>query len=367
MRIVILGDPLDNQKAGIHYYTRNLVMHLGIIDEKHEYYIIRRKKDELFPSDRQIIIKNYSFPGYAALRMFCIIPWKIRQLKADIVVEPAHFGPFNLPRRIKRVTVIHDLTPIMFPYLHRFHSQLLQRIFLKGILRKAALIITNSKNTSKDVEAFLPAASNKIVSIYLGKDEDIKKTNELPELGYGNVGKEYFLFTGTIEPRKNLECLLDAFELFKKSSSAPHRLIICGQIGWKSKPFFKKLASHPNLEDIILPGFVKREKMSALYSHALAFIFPSLYEGFGLPVVEAMSCGTACILSNTSSLPEVGGDAALYFDANKPEELADLLEKISSDSALGRELSAKALKQAEKFNWETHAEKFDEAVNKILR
>jgi len=165
MRIVILADPLDNQQAGIHSYTRNLISHLANADPGGKFFIIRRKKDSLFPVERQIIVKNYAFPGYAAFRMFVLIPYKLRKMKADVVVEPAHFGPFNLPDRIKRVTVIHDLTPILFPKLHRFHSQLLQRIFLTGILRRASLIITNSANTSKDLNEYYPPSAGKTVHL----------------------------------------------------------------------------------------------------------------------------------------------------------------------------------------------------------
>ena len=365
MRIVILADPLDNQRAGIHYYTQNLIRELGQIDKEDEYYIIRRKKDDLFPAGRQIVVRNHRFPGYAALRMFYLIPRRIRKLDADIVVEPAHFGPFNLPKKIKRVTVIHDLTPILFPKLHRFHSQLLQRIFLKSILRRAALIITNSENTARDVKDFIPSASDRTISIYLGKDESIKYTkisfDEFKELR----GKDYFLFTGTIEPRKNLECLLDAFKIYKDQSRSEQMLVIAGQQGWKIKSFFNRLKDHPYRKDIFLTGFVPREVMSSMYSNATSFIFPSLYEGFGLPVVEAMACGTPCLISDTSSLPEVGGDAALYFKPGEAETLAALMQKIVSDPQGRKELSEKAIQQAEKFSWRSHALSFDKAIKKL--
>ena len=367
MRIVILADPLDNQQAGIHYYTRNLVSHLADIDKNAEYYILRRKKDALFPADRQIIIKNYRFPAYAALRMFCIIPRKIRKLNADVVVEPAHFGPFNLPERIKRVTVIHDLTPILFPKLHRYHSQLLQRVFLKGILKKARLIITNSDNTSKDVFSFYPPSKQKTTRIYLGKDDTIGYTddNSVPEKY--TEGKPYFLFTGTIEPRKNLSILLKAFEIFKSHTMSPHMLLITGQKGWKNRAFFNELEHHPFRDDILLCGFVERKDLSGLYSHATAFVFPSIYEGFGLPVVEAMSCGTPCLLSNTSSLPEVGGDAALYFNPMEAKEIADSMIKIVSDDKLRDDLSDKAFKQAESFSWDSYCKVFDMEIRKLIK
>lgn len=366
-RIVILADPLDNQQAGIHYYTRDMVQHIAKIDQESQYYILRRKKDDLFPADRQIIVKNYRFPGYSALRLFCIIPWKLRKLKADIVVEPAHFGPFNLPTKMKRVTVIHDLTPILMPQYHRFHSQLLQKIFLKSILRKASLIITNSKSTSKDVASFYPAGNTKTVDIYLGRDENIVRTERPADIIKYTAGKPYFLFTGTIEPRKNLVCLLEAFKQFKKESGLEHRLLIVGQKGWKSKSFFQKLKEHPFKDDIILTGYVDRNVLPILYTCATAFVFPSYYEGFGLPVVEALSCGTPCLLAETSSLPEVGGDASLYFNPDDSQTLARLMQELVENKTLRQELSDKAVKQANEFSWKNYVSRFNNEIERLLQ
>lgn len=366
-RVVILADPLDNQQAGIHYYTRELVSHLAAIDKDGHYFILRRKKDDLFPADRQIIVKNYRFPGYAALRMFCIIPWKLRKLKADVVIEPAHFGPFNLPSRMKRVTVIHDLTPILMPQFHRFHSQLLQKLFLKKILKRASLIVTNSKSTSRDVVSYYPASKIKIVDIYLGRDEKIIRMEDTAGIEEYTEGKPYFLFTGTIEPRKNLKCLLEAFKIYKETSGAEHLLLIVGQKGWKSNAFYKQLEAHPYSDDIILTGYVDRDIMPALYSHASAFIFPSHYEGFGLPVVEALSCGAPSILSETSSLPEVGGEASLYFKPDDPQGLAELMHKLINDKQLHNDLSEKAIKQASKFSWKTYASDFNNEIEKLIK
>ncbi len=366
MRVVILADPLDNQHAGIHYYTWNLVSQLGKVNSDIDYYILRRKKDELFPEDKQIVVKNYRFPGYAALRMFWIIPRKLRKLKVDVVVEPAHFGPFNLPKRMKRVTVIHDLTPILFPHLHRFHSQLLQRIFLKGILRRAKLIISNSKNTAKDIESYDPVLKNRIISIYLGRDEHITYCEQDDYLKRMFKEKPYFLFAGTIEPRKNLTALLKAYELYRDQSNDAPLLVIAGRQGWKNRVFFEALRKHPFRQDIILTGYLPRHLMAALYSQAIALLLPSLYEGFGLPVVEAMSCGTPCLLSETSSLPEVGGEAALYFNPEDPASIAKSMIKISTDESLRRALSKLALQQAAKFSWKEYALIFDQEIKKLI-
>src|SRR6185295_4219377 len=127
---------------------------------------------------KQIPIRNTRLPiGFASLRLFFIVPFILRRKKADVVLEPAHFGPFNLSKKIKRVTIIHDLTPILFPELHRWHSQILQKIFLRGILNKANLIITNSENTSKDVCRVYPSNCSKVKRIYPGISDSFKPSN----------------------------------------------------------------------------------------------------------------------------------------------------------------------------------------------
>ncbi len=367
MRIIILADPLDNQQAGIHYYTRNLVTHLAGIDEHGEYFILRRKKDDLFPSERQIVVKNHSFPGYSAWRMFVGIPRTLKKLQADVVVEPAHFGPFNLPKKMKRVTVVHDLTPILFPKLHRFHSQFLQKVFLKGIIRRASLIITNSANTSQDLTQYMPEAKQKTSQIYLGRDESMGFSANKSVVRKYTSGNPYILYAGTIEPRKNLNRLLEAFTIFKERSVSDHKLVIAGGKGWKSKSFYEALSGHPFKADIVLTGYIERDTLASLYSQAEAFVFPSLYEGFGLPVVEAMSCGTPCLLSNISSLPEVGGEGAIYFDPADPNEMADAMYRIVHEEGLRKQLSDKAGIQAAKFSWDNYAREFDREIKKLLK
>jgi glycosyltransferase involved in cell wall biosynthesis len=142
-------------------------------------------------------------------------------------------------------------------------------------------------------------------------------------------------------------------------------VIIAGRPGWKSRAFYEALSKHPFLDDIILTGYLPRQHLASLYSQAIALIFPSLYEGFGLPVVEAMSCGTPCLLSKTSSLPEVGGKAALYFDPEDPDAIAKSMLKIYNNKSLREALSEEALKQAAKFSWKEYARILDREIKKL--
>jgi len=279
-----------------------------------------------------------------------------------VVIETAHFGPFNLPKRIKRVTIIHDLSPVKFPKFHPFLSQVLQRIFFPGIIRRADLLITNSENTSQDLSSYYPKAQDKSFKILLGKEEIFKTTPSGNILEKYKIDQPYFLNVGTIEPRKNLNTLLEAFSLFRKECTSNVQLVIVGGKGWKTKSFYRLLNNHPFKNDIKLIGYVDRAELPILYSNTLAFIYPSFYEGFGLPVLESMACGAPCIVSSTSSLPEVGGQAALYFNPEKPEELADRLKFISTEKEVQISMKEASIQQASKFSWEKYAREF---INKL--
>ncbi len=362
MRIAIIADPLDNQTAGIHTYLKQFIKALVEYDKENEYILIRGKKDPSIPF-RQIAIPNIQLPiGFAAIRLFFIIPLIMRWLRVDAVLEPAHFGPFNLPKRIKRITVIHDLTPFLFPQFHRFLSQLLQRLFLKRILKKTDLILSNSQHTTQDIIRFFPFTKTKVATILLGRDLDFQPVDSHSYLDENNISQTYFLCTGTIEPRKNLTILLEAYHLFRQKTKEKVLLIITGKEGWKTTTFHQSLEQHPFREDILLTGFVEKSSLIELYSHSLALVYPSLYEGFGLPVLEALSCQTKVICSNRSSLPEVGGEVAYYFN---PENAEDLLQKMTEVYKNPQKKQDKLLEQAHKFSWEKYVSSFVQALTRI--
>jgi len=365
MKIAIIADPLDNQRAGVHVYTQELINSLMAEESEHEYILIREKVDPNLDI-RQIAVPNIRLPiGFASLRLFFIIPIIARFLKVDAVFEPAHFGPFNLPSRVKRITMIHDLTPILFSKYHRFHSQLLQKIFLKNILRQADLVLSNSQNTTKDLEQVYPFTKTKIKTILLGKEMTYQPTASRSFHELHDIDDPYFLYVGTIEPRKNLSMLLDAFLLFREEYSLKIRLLIVGQKGWKADEFYQILEEHPFRNDILLTGFVEQKYLPELYSHSLGLIYPSEYEGFGLPVVEALSCGTNVICPKNSSLTEVGGDLAFYFPTNDTKALVELMHLVAKQ---GEEVKRKRVAGPEwtnRFSWKNYAEEFNQALSQL--
>ncbi|MBU1008912.1 MAG: glycosyltransferase family 4 protein [Bacteroidetes bacterium] len=366
MRIAILADPLDNQQAGIHVFTDQLLKALDATNSKHTYFVIRLQQTNQFQQLIEVPLKMPAlWKGGRANRLFRQLPEKAMALHADVVVEPAHFGPFCLPQKVKRVTIIHDLTPLLFPEWHRWHSQMLQRVMLKGILKKAAIVITNSATTNADVISRFPFLSGKCNWIYPGNDHFFEPHQAPDILKQYTISQPYFLCTGTIEPRKNLDVVLEAFANYRQEEGNRHQLVIAGGKGWKTKSFYQKLQNHPYRDDIVLTGFVSKQHLRALYSMSLALIFPSRYEGFGLPLLEAMRCQTAVISSNRGSLSEVGGDACLFFNPDKPLELLKQMKAIAGDVSLRNDLIQRGCAREKAFSWEAAAKQFDGAMNHL--
>ncbi|RMF01367.1 MAG: glycosyltransferase family 1 protein [Bacteroidetes bacterium] len=361
MKIAILADPLDNQRAGVHVYTKELIHALIAIGAAQQFVLVRERVDPDLPIE-QIAVPNIHLPiGFASLRLFFLIPYLLRRHRVDAVFEPAHFGPFNLPKHIKRITMIHDLTPILLPQYHRWHSQVLQRLFLRGILQRAHLVLTNSHYTQHDIERVYPFTSGKVKAIHLGKHPSFRPVQNPSRVVALGIVRPYFIFVGTIEPRKNLETLLKAFEIFCFKNKAAD-LVIAGELGWKAQGFEEAYAAHPNQERIHRLGFVDFADLPILYSHSLALVYPSEYEGFGLPLIEAAACGTQLVVAHNSSLAEVGRGVAHFFSTHDPNDLAQKLQDaIEKPVPKGHILA-----HATQFSWQKCAEEFVQTVQEVV-
>jgi len=369
MKVAIIADPIDNQKGGIHVYTRELVAALSRYGQQHEYLILRERVDPELEGLEQIVLPNFRFGfGIAALRLFFAVPWVLNRRGVDAVLEPAHFGPFNLPKRIRRITMMHDLTPILFPQYHNWHSQQLQRLFLPSVLRRADLVLSNSQNTTSDLHKHYPQTQGKIETILLGADhlqrERVQTRHYLDEKG---IQHPYWLSVGTIEPRKNLLRLLEAYRQFRAQTEERVLLLVVGQKGWKSESFFDALEQHPYREDIILPGFVPDAALSELYSHAIGLVYPSEYEGFGFPVLEAYACGCPVVCADNSSLPEVGGRWAFYHDAYDADGLCRAMQSLYELPEDERQrMASEVAEWAAGFTWKGYVERLEAVLGWVL-
>lgn len=271
---------------------------------------------------------------------------------------------FELPVRkmCRYVVTIHDLVPLFFPELVPKKHLLFFKLFMKRAAQTADLIITDSEHSKRDIVQHFRIPEGKIRVIYLGytlPSEDTDDQQRLQDmlLRYG-IAQPYLLFVGVIEPKKNLERLIDAFVLLQEESSLgkERQLVIAGGKGWLSDQLYRKVRDQQLEHRVLFTGFIPEKELSLLYRGAELFVFPSLYEGFGLPVVEAMSYGTPVVTSSVSSLPEIVGEAGMLVDPYEPSDICRGIRTVLSDTSLQAQMKEAGLAQARKFSWQRTAE-----------
>jgi glycosyltransferase involved in cell wall biosynthesis len=222
-------------------------------------------------------------------------------------------------------------------------------------MRKAHTILTVSETSRRDIEHYYPFARGKVVVIpnAPGPVSWIKPDYDSAKLW--SIESSFILAVGTVQPRKNLVRLIQAYILLQTTGSVRARLLIVGRHAWQSQIIREAVKQSPDPDDIVFLGYVDDPTLAALYHTCDVFAFPSLYEGFGLPVVEAMACGAPVITSNTSSLPEVAGEAAVLVDPHSTEEIAEALAKVLNSSSMREELCERGRHRAAQFSWENSA------------
>lgn len=357
----------DRQKTGIGVYTANLLEAILKINSLDKFILFGISTMSTYS-----YLKNLDFGKRANVEMR-IFKWPAKLLRQSFLIwqklnwppieafigDVDIFHSFNwfMPpqKRGKKVATVFDITSIKFPQWHDRKTSQLDRLRFKKIAADADLAIAISESTKKDFLEFHPRG--RVEVIYPGKSESFNtKFDEkklLKTLQKYNLQKGYFLSVSTLEPRKNLERLINVF--LKVGINAP--LVLVGKMGWKNDQLLQLIKSNPDRVKML--GFVPDGDLKALYEGALCLVYPSLYEGFGIPVVEAMSLGTPVITSNISSLSEAGGDAVLYINPYEEQSLAKALVKVYQNDKLRQKLSMLGLKQAGKFSWEKSAQKLN--------
>jgi glycosyltransferase involved in cell wall biosynthesis len=350
MHIAIITDSIDTQKAGIHYYTKNLVETLLKIDKKNKYTLIHCKKNDFYKGKNEIIIKEYG-RIYEFFRKIFLIPKAVNKLKPDIIIEPAHFGPFRIKKGIKTITIIHDLTNFIYPDLHTLKTNLVHKIFLPKIIKKSDFLITPSKTTKKDIEKVFKRKKNIFICPPSIDKPKIVKEKRL-------IKDPYFLFIGTIEARKNIDTLVNAFLEIKKEKKIPHKLVIAGRKGWKNKRTFSLMRQ----SSIKYFGYIDETKKANLLKNAEIFLFPSVYEGFGIPPLEALSYGTPIITSNAGSLGEIFSKISKTHEPKDKKRLKELIIEILENEEIKKHFKKNGPSFAKKFYKENVAKEFLEII-----
>ena len=319
-KIVFLADCLITQSAGIHHYAKQFIHRCITEYPGHKYYCILPEQYGVLDVE-EIIVPIRKIPFHYRYRSLRSIPKKVNALNPDLVIEMAHFGPFNIRAGTKTCTVVHDLTPITHPEWHDKISHLWHKRFFERTLKKSDYIIANSESTKKELSDLLDIRKEKVqVSYPHFKLSHHKSTQQ-------NKYENYILTVGTIEPRKNYINLLKAFDILAKTDSTV-RLVIAGKKGWKCEDVYQYIENSPNRKRIHLTGYINNEEKHTLYSNTKAFVFPSHKEGFGIPLLEAMGYGLPIICSDIAITQEVCGQAATYFDQNNPLDISSKIAEV---------------------------------------
>lgn len=361
MRIAIDIRPLLRKGTGVGIYFKNLIIHLSRIDSGNKYILFTSSWKDRFPPymfklPDNFSIKDYRFP----VRMLNYL-WHNLQFpplewlagRVDISHSPT---PLLLPaRKGKRIITIHDLFFLRHPELTKGEIQRDYPRLVKAHASKADTIIAVSHHTAKDVKELLGIPEEKIRVIPLGVEELFWEKASQHELNAIqrrlSLSKDFILFVGIIEPRKNLPLLLRAFRHLINRGFPELQLVIAGERGWDYEEFDRELEDEKLKGRVIITGYLDRIDLRALYQQARLFAFPSFYEGFGLPLVEAMASGLPIVAVRTSSVPEVVGKAAILLYEPDSQLLADEMERLLSDDSLWEMLSHLGKEQVKLFSW----------------
>ena len=298
---------------------------------------------------------------YRMLTAAVPLPYRIFQGKwADIT----HFFNYIVPPCVhgRTVVTVHDMVYKAFPETVRGRTKFMLNTGLKKSMKRADLIVTDSEFSKREILKYFPKHEKKLRVVPCGVDlERFKPTDDAEHMARVRksleIDGDYFLYLGTIEPRKNLERLIRAYSLFsKKNGGDVPRLVLAGGKGWLYDSIFRKVKDLGLSENVIFTQYVPSEFINPLMCGAISFVFPSIYEGFGMPPLEAMACGVPVLSSNSASLPEVTADCAVICDAYSCESIADGLFRLYSDDELRKDLSKRGIERAKKFTWEKSAE-----------
>jgi glycosyltransferase involved in cell wall biosynthesis len=391
LQISIDASPITTNPTGVGLYAANLIAALNNLQLTENFdlnVVYQPRLKEWLRSNFTSIPKELKQYQEKNLR---VIPLSIRMVDALVTLplpflinsvakyyEPADivhgtaYAVYPCPHSLKVMTVL-DLSFIKYPEYLTKRSLDFHRDRVRNCLKWTDLIVTISESSKQDIVEYLHIDPHRVYVTPLASRYDqawrdqIKAAAPLlqPQIDY-DFAKPYILFVSTIEPRKNIEGIITAFNTLKGKYKIPHQLVLVGQDGWKSEPIFNAIANSKWRDEIHHLKYLSDELLALFYSQASVFVYPSYYEGFGLPVLEAMNWGTPVVTSNISSLPEVVGDAGLMVDPRDAEHIGEALWQIISDQELSAELSQAGQARANLFSWERTAQETLKAYKTIL-
>lgn len=357
--------------SGVAEYTYNLLDNLFKIDRQNQYILFYNSKKNITANLPQFPYSNVKFKGFTypnKLFNFSVrfLHWpQIDKMLGgvDIFFIP-NFNFLSLSSNCKKILTVHDLSFEIYPNFFSLKRKLWHRIIApRKIIRQADSLIADSQSTKNDLIELYQVAAGKIKIIHLGVDRLLYKKIEPSNLNLKLIKDKYklpdqfILYLGTIEPRKNIESIIESFNLLKIDSSFQDlNLVIAGEAGWRCKQVFEMASKSKYKDQIKFIGYVKKSDKPYLYNLTETFLFPSFYEGFGLPILEAQACGTPVITSTNSSLPEITADSAFLINPDNLTEIKNAIRQILTNQELKNDLINKGLENSAKFTWQKCAQ-----------
>jgi glycosyltransferase involved in cell wall biosynthesis len=365
----LLSRSLTYRNAGVSRYIHGLMAHLPLVDGSLAYIAYTGDRGlRMHGWETRVSPWRTERPPARILWEQVAQPWALRRDGVDLVHAPVYVGPLATGRPL--VVTIHDLSffryPELFPKGNRLYLQRLTQLSAG----RAARLIADSQSTRRDVQEILGVSRSQVDVIYPGVGAEMRPLEDAQRLAalrarYG-LPERFILCVATLEPRKNILLLLEAMALLCERTDLPHRLVIAGGKGWFYETLDARVQALGLQERVLWPGFVPDGELPLWYNAAELFVYPSRYEGFGLPPLEAMACGTPVIVSDQSSLPEVVGEAGLQLPPDDPEAwalaMAELLEAPARRQALGQA----GLQRAQGLTWEATARATAELYWQVL-
>lgn len=357
------------RRTGIEEYAYQTIKHLRSVVPETDTVILYVQKKLMIdgwrlrarvPEIDFEIPKNWRIRAIWAPRFWTQVRLSFEMLlhSPDILFVPAHTAPLIHPK--KTVVTIHGLEYEFCKESYSFLDRLYMRLSIRFSCRVASTVICVSENTKKDVMRLYGTREDKIKVIY----EGVERTNieyrisniEKKPTSYQLPATSYLLFIGRLEQRKNIVRMIEAFEILKEKYNIPHTLVLAGKPGYGYERIKQKVARSTQKDAIQEVGYVLEEEKWELLKNADVFLFPSLYEGFGIPILEAQSVGVPVVTSNVSSLPEVGGEGAVYVDPNDMKSIAEGIQSVLSDKGRRDDIIVKATQNVDRFSWARCAE-----------
>jgi len=334
VRIAIDASTISTQ-GGPRTYVLGLLEALLQIDSDNDYVVFYNDESHMgrFPRAKEIVLTGKN-PLARLWREHVLLPLACRRERIDLLHCPKSAIPFFSPCPV--VVTLHDLIPLKHPETEKFAARLYWRLQIPIAARRSAFIITDSAHARQEIMADFKVAPEKIRAKY-------------------GLSAGYILYVGTIQPRKNLDTLIEAFSLLKSERRIDCKLVIVGRKGWLYDTLFARISELDLSNDVIFTGFVPDEELPFIYDGARVFAYLSLFEGFGLPPLEAMACGVPVVTSNTTSLPEVVGDAGIAVPPTAVTEVAEALLRVIEQDDIAAAMRAKGLARSRSFSWESAA------------